>query len=41
LLALFAKHLDAIIAALGEGDFVEFSPDALVVHRRRSDEPPG
>ncbi|MGH3788747.1 MAG: hypothetical protein ACRDRG_19855 [Pseudonocardiaceae bacterium] len=41
LLVLFAKHLDAIVAALGEGDFVEFAPDALVVYRRRGDEPPG
>lgn len=40
LLALFAKHLDAIVAALDEGDFVEFARDALVVHRRRGDEPP-
>ena len=40
LLVLFPKHLDAIVAALDEGDFVEFGPDALVVHRR-SDEPPG
>jgi predicted nuclease of predicted toxin-antitoxin system len=41
LLALFAKYLDAIVAALGEGDFIEFAPDALVVHRRRGDELPG
>ncbi len=41
LLVLFAKHLDAIVAALDEGDFVEFGPDTLVVHRRRGDEPPG
>ena len=41
LLALFAKHLDVIVAALDESDFVELGPDALVVHRRRGDEPPG
>ncbi len=41
LLALFAKHLDVIVAALDEGDFVEFGPDVLVIHRRRGDEPPG
>jgi predicted nuclease of predicted toxin-antitoxin system len=35
LLALFAKHLDVIVAALDEGDFVEFGPNALVIHRRR------
>lgn len=41
LLALFAKHLDVIVAALDEGDFVEFGPDVLIVHRRHGDEPPG
>ncbi len=41
LLALFATNLDVIVAALDEGDFVGFGPDALVVHRRRGDEPPG
>lgn len=40
LLALFAEHLDVIVAALDEGDFVEFGPDALVVYRSRGDEPP-
>lgn len=40
LLALFAKHLDVIVAALDEGDFVEFGLDALVVYRSRGDEPP-
>jgi hypothetical protein len=30
-----------IVAALDEGDFVEFGLDVLVVHRRRGDEPPG
>lgn len=40
LLALFGKHLDAIVAALDEGDFVELGLDALVVHRRRGDKPP-
>ncbi|MGH3976339.1 MAG: hypothetical protein ACRDS9_23920 [Pseudonocardiaceae bacterium] len=36
------KRLDAIVAALDDGDFVEFGVDVLVVHRRRgNDEPPG
>lgn len=35
LLALFEKHLDAIVATLTEADFVELGPDSLVVHRRR------
>jgi hypothetical protein len=41
LLALFGEHLDAIVAALDEGDFVELGLDTLVVHRRRGDKPPG
>ena len=41
LLALFAKHLDVLVAALDEGDFVEFGVEVLVVHRRRGDKPPG
>jgi predicted nuclease of predicted toxin-antitoxin system len=35
LMSLFAAHLDAIIAALGESDFVELGPTVLVVHQRR------
>lgn len=34
------KHLDAIVAALDKGDFVEFGLDVLVVHRRRGDDEP-
>jgi len=41
LLALFVKNLDVIVAAMDEGDFVEFGQDVLVVRRRRGDEPPG
>jgi predicted nuclease of predicted toxin-antitoxin system len=41
LLSLFAKHLDLLVAALDEGDFIELGPDVLVVHRRRGDQPPG
>jgi hypothetical protein len=37
LLSLFEAHLDAIVGALDEADFVEFGPDSLVVHRRRGD----
>lgn len=36
LLSLFERHIDAIVAALGESDFVELGPIALVVHRPRS-----
>lgn len=39
LMTLVEKHLDAIVGALDKADFVELSPAALVVHRRRSDEP--
>ncbi len=35
LLALFAEHLDAIVAAFDEVDFVELRPTALVLHGRR------
>jgi hypothetical protein len=36
------KHLDAIVAALDEDDFVEFGLDVLVAHRcHGDDEPPG
>jgi len=35
LVSLFERHLDAIVAALDEADFVEIGPDSLVVHRRR------
>jgi predicted nuclease of predicted toxin-antitoxin system len=36
LLALFAEHLDAIVGAFGEVDFVELRATALVLHGRRS-----
>ncbi len=32
LTALFAQHLDAVVAALEEVRFVEIGPDSLVVH---------
>lgn len=35
LLALFETHLDVIITALEEADYVELGPNSLVVHRRR------
>jgi predicted nuclease of predicted toxin-antitoxin system len=35
LLALFAEHLDAIVGAFGEVDFVELRPTALVLHGHR------
>ncbi|WP_275691340.1 hypothetical protein [Pseudonocardia broussonetiae] len=35
LLALFEANLDAVVDALGEADFVELSPEAMVIHRRR------
>jgi predicted nuclease of predicted toxin-antitoxin system len=35
LLGLFEAHLDAVLAALDEADFVELGPGSLVVHRRR------
>lgn len=38
LLALFEANLDTVVAALGEADFVELGPEALVVHRRRGGE---
>lgn len=34
------KHLAAIVAALDEGDLVEFGQDVLVVRRRRGDDEP-
>lgn len=37
LLSLFETQLDAIATALEEADFVELSPDFLVVHQRRED----
>jgi predicted nuclease of predicted toxin-antitoxin system len=40
LLALFQAHLDAIIEVLGDADFAELGPDALVAHRRRDDTAP-
>ena len=37
LLSLFELHLDAIISALGEADFVELTQDALALGRRPDD----
>jgi predicted nuclease of predicted toxin-antitoxin system len=37
LLALFEVHVDAIVSALGEADFVELSQDALALGRRSED----
>ncbi len=37
LLSLFERHLDAIVSALDEADFVELSQDALALGRRRED----
>jgi len=37
LLSLFELHLDAIVSALDEADFVEVSQDALALGRRRED----
>ena len=37
LLELFAANLEEIVTALTEVDFVEISPDSLVLHRRRDD----
>lgn len=37
LLSLFDAHLPAIVSALESADFVELSPDALVVGGRRED----
>ena len=39
LLSLFEVHLDAILAALEESDFAEFTPSSLIVHRRREGGP--
>ena len=39
LLALFEANLQSVVSALGEADFVELGPNALVVHRRRGDGP--
>ncbi len=39
LLSLFEAHLDAILTAFEEADFVELTPGSLVVHRRREDGP--
>lgn len=35
LLALFERHLDAILTALEDADFVELDPASLIVHRCR------
>ena len=37
LLALFEANLDAVAGALGDADFVELGPEAMVVHRRRGE----
>jgi predicted nuclease of predicted toxin-antitoxin system len=37
LLLLFELHLDAIVSALGEADFVELTQDALALGRRPDD----
>jgi predicted nuclease of predicted toxin-antitoxin system len=39
LLSLFELHLDAIVSALGEADFVEPTQEALALGRRRDDAP--
>jgi predicted nuclease of predicted toxin-antitoxin system len=38
LLDLFQHHLDAVLAAFAEADYVELGPRALIVHRRRDDD---
>lgn len=35
LLGLFEANLDAVVGALGDADFVELGPAAMVVHTRR------
>ena len=35
LLGLFEANLDAVVGALGDADFVELGPEAMIVHRRR------
>jgi len=40
-LSLFEMHLDAIVAALDEADYVEIGPGSMVVHRRREGGPTG
>lgn len=37
LLSLFERHLDTIVTALQEADFVEVAPASLTVHRSRRD----
>jgi hypothetical protein len=37
LFSLFELHLDAIVSALGEADFVELTQDALALGRRSDD----
>ena len=41
LTALFARHLDAVVASLKEARFVELGSDRLVVHDDRAGGPPG
>jgi len=38
LLELFEAHLDAIVGALGDSDFVELGAHVLIAHRRRGDD---
>lgn len=40
LLTLFEAHLDAIIDAFGESDFLELRADVLIVHQRSGDDVP-
>lgn len=37
LLSLFERHLDAIVTAFDEADFIELTATSLVIHRRRDD----
>jgi predicted nuclease of predicted toxin-antitoxin system len=39
LMTLFTTHVDVLIAALEEADFVELGPNAVVVHRRHPEKP--
>jgi hypothetical protein len=38
-MALFQAHLDVLIAAFDEANFIELGPAALVVHRQFPDKP--
>ena len=37
LLSLFEMHMDAVVSALEEADFVELQAQSLIVHPRRDD----